>query len=90
MHWQLFWKFKWQALEASLKGQVESKLRLKPSLEGQVESKLCLEASWKGQVESKLHLEASLEGQVALGVRLGGPKRRPRGPKSLQVEPKSA
>ena len=60
-----------QRLEASLKGQMKSKLRLEASLEGQVESKLRLEASLEGQVEPKWRLEATLEGQVELGVRLG-------------------
>ena len=45
-----------QALEASLKGQMESKWRLEASLKGQVESKLRLEASLEGQMESKLRV----------------------------------
>ena len=58
-----------QRLEASLKGQMKSKLRLEASLEGQVESKLRLEDGWKGQVEAKLRLEDGWRSgsQVALG-----------------------
>ena len=57
-------------MEASLQGQVESKLRLETSLNGQVESKLRLEASLEGQVESKLRWEANLKGQVGSKLRL--------------------
>ena len=69
-----------QALEASLKSQVESKLRLKARL--------------KGQVESKLNLEASQRHQVALGVRLGGPSLVQEtlwcGPRGAKLSPRSA
>ena len=62
-----------QRLEASLKGQMKSKLRLEASLEGQVESKLRLEDGWKGQVALGGRLERPSGGQVALGGQFGGP-----------------
>ena len=72
-----------QALEGSLKGQVESKLRLEHILEDQMESKWRLEASLEGQMESKWRLGCGLEGQV-------WPKRRQEAAKSAQAGPRGS